>query len=653
MSLLDPARRRLVDSGSDVAAMATATAPLREAPLSPGQERLWFLLKSLPDAAAYNMAVTISLPDHLSPALARAAWDMLVDRHAALRTLITATDEGPRQRLAVDTASRPGFEVVDLATGERRSGGCGGTSSTTIPARTTTSSPRGGHSLLLLRLHAAIETELGVRLDIGELMEASRFDAMAALVGAREPVAPDAVDPLVLAAGPRAPATPAQCGVWYAEQSSPGAYHLPLRLEYREAVVPGALAVALEWLVTRHAALRTVFTPSATGLVQQVLEPPGPLLRSVDPTGNPIADQWVDRVLAADAERRFDLGVEPPVRGVAVTVASSHHVVQLTFHHIAVDGLSMDIVRRDFDRFYRTASRGRRTPPTPLVPSYLDHARMVAEHRTDPALQARAAQILEGAELRTPLPFDRPPGPARSAAGVVVAFALPEEWIVAVDRVVRSTSTTRFAVLAAAWLAFVAELSGADDLVVGTPLANRPAGLADTVGCFVNTLPLRVRVDEDTSWHGLSSAVADRVAGLLEVQEVALGEVVSRRRRAGVPEAATTFDTCFVVQDGVGVGSPQWAPSRPTASKFDLTVTLEATHDGVQGFLEARRSRLDDATAEVWARWFCAFAESLAPAPDRPAARRRLDADGADAPRGRRPQPRGPGGAGVPGRRAC
>ncbi|MDQ1739560.1 MAG: hypothetical protein QOE53_1212, partial [Pseudonocardiales bacterium] len=472
----------------------------------------------------------------------------------------------------------------------------------------------GGHSLLALRLLDLLAADLGAQLTVTELFAASRLRDLAALVDQRRSdatVAAAAIPLIPHDPDPTGPATPAQARLWYAEQAAPsGAYNLALRVDFDEPVLPTALDAAVSALAARHPTLRTLLAATGDGCGQHVQPPPARVLRWVDlsdATSRDAAGQLLDAVLAADAGRPFELAVEHPYRAVAVSLAPDRHVLQLTFHHSAVDGLSIPIIRRDLAEGYRLALRGCPPVSTPAEPSYLDHARWAAARPGRAELLERLTATLDGAPADIALPYDRTGPHTDPARGALVAFPLPPGTLRVVDELAATQDSTRFAVLAAAWCAFLSRLSRQDDLVIGTPLANRTNPVtAGLVGCFVNTLPLRVRVPGESSWAELASATGGAVAELLELQDVALDEVVSRRRQqtGGDP---LPFQTCFVVQEGEDAGvRPQWSAPRRWPVKFDLALSLEVRGEAMQAFLEGRSDRLDDATVELWARWFVA-----------------------------------------------
>jgi amino acid adenylation domain-containing protein len=484
----------------------------------------------------------------------------------------------------------------------------------------------GGHSLLALRLLDRLAADLGAQLTVSELFAASRLRDLAALVDERRSDATAATAraiPLIPHnPDPTGPATPAQARLWYAEQAAPsGAYNLALRVDFDEPVLPAALDASVSALAARHPTLRTLLAATGDGCGQHVQPPRAQVLRWVelsDATSPDAAGQLLAAVLAADAERPFELAAEHPYRAVAVSLAPDRHVLQLTFHHSAVDGLSIPILRHDLAEGYRLASRGCAPVSTPAEPSYLDYARWSAARPGRTELLERLTAALDGAPSDIALPYDRTGPHTDPARGTLVAFPLPPGTLRVVDELAATSDSTRFAVLAAAWCAFLARLSGQDDLVLGTPLANRtnPA-TAGLVGCFVNTLPLRVRVPGELSWAELAGSAAGAVAELLELQDVALEDVVSRLRQAGGD--ALPYQSCFVVQDGKDTGvRPQWSPPRRWPVKFDLTLSLEVAGEAVQGFLEARSDRLDDATVQLWARWFVGFVEALTADPGTP-----------------------------------
>src|SRR5699024_9766210 len=172
----------------------------------------------------------------------------------------------------------------------------------------------------------------------------------------------------------------------------------------------------------------------------------------------------------------------------------------LAVHHIATDGASLTPLVRDLATAYGARTGDMRSARRPLAVQFADHARhQQARHgqrsAQDPHLAAWNDR-LRGAPQEQDLPADGRRSEATTRPARTVRFAVPE----AVASSVLATSATRGASGFQTWLAALAgylhRIGAGDDIVIGSPSAGRTdPDLADLIGFFVTTLPLRLHVD--------------------------------------------------------------------------------------------------------------------------------------------------------------
>ncbi|ACY13665.1 non-ribosomal peptide synthetase [Haliangium ochraceum] len=497
---------------------------------------------------------------------------------------------------------------------------------------------RGGHSLLALRLRARLLSELGVELPIATLFAQPTLAAVAEFVEAQLAAlsqAPAERVTISRVAATSGPLSAAQRRLLFLERMQPsGAYNLPTREVFREPILIPAVARAVAQVVARHEILRTTYRDRGDEPVQEIGEVPADLLRVVDlRDADPATrDHVAQRLLEGDAARPFDLARGPVVRALLLSLDDRVHVLQFTVHHIAADGWSLPILRQDLRDAYLEALRGHASAlpadPEPRL-RYLDYARWEQRARDterEARMLARWRERLADAPDDIALPADRGRSAVADPAGKWIAFALDETVLAGVDRLAREQGTTRFAVLAAAWAAFLWRLSGQRDLVFGVPHANRPhAQLEGMVGFFVNTLPMRVQTPKGASFRALVGAVAAVAVELLELESLPFERLVEALAPARSMARAPLFEVVFGLQDGPTSGratpdrdGPEEPAlvARPCQVKYELSLTFEEASPGLMGFLEYRSARWDDATMRLWIERLRVFVRALVAAPD-------------------------------------
>jgi hypothetical protein len=172
------------------------------------------------------------------------------------------------------------------------------------------------------------------------------------------------------------PLSEAQHRLWRLHRLRPDTpiYNLQVARELRGPLDAVALRQGLAQVERRHATLRANFVERA-GAVRQVVADPGRLvLQQIDVSDQPDPMQAALRVAQQDAERPFDLEVDPLFRATLLRVDNAQHILLLTLHHIVADGWSVGIIEEELSETYR-ACREHRPAALPDLPlEYADIA---------------------------------------------------------------------------------------------------------------------------------------------------------------------------------------------------------------------------------------------------------------------------------------
>ncbi|MFD0350531.1 condensation domain-containing protein [Kitasatospora aburaviensis] len=413
----------------------------------------------------------------------------------------------------------------------------------------------GGHSLLANRLVGALRAEFGVELRLREVFAAVTVAAQAELVERLRSAAGTDGGPADGAATALPPVVPAdrtlplplsfaQQRMWLFDRFAPGnpAYHVPTAVRIGGALDPVALATALRSLTARHEVLRTVL-PEVDGVPAQRVLPVGEAPLTVrDLAGDERAEAVVDAFVA----RPFDLAAEVPLRALLLRVAPAEHVLVLVIHHIALDGWSMGVLVEDLGALYD----GRELPPLPV--QYADYARWQADRAAEGRWTGQLAHWRERLAGPLPvleLPTDRPRPAVPSLAGAVHEFELTAELTERLRALGARHGATLFMVLLAGYQTLLGRLSGAEDVLVGTPVAGRGQQELDgLVGCFVNSLALRGDLSGDPAFAELLERTRDRTLADFDCQEVPFEQVLDAVGAERDPARHPVFQTMLTLQ---------------------------------------------------------------------------------------------------------
>jgi amino acid adenylation domain-containing protein/FkbH-like protein len=402
----------------------------------------------------------------------------------------------------------------------------------------------GGHSLLAIQVVSRIRAEFHIEVPLHALFDQPTIAALAEGMNSGEWTKQVAVvHPLQrISRREPAPASFVQERLWVLDQFEPGsnAYHVPLALRLKGELNQAALEQALDEIVRRHEALRTVFALAGENVVQ-VLQPPAHLpVQRVDLRTSSEAEREneAQKIVAAEVHKPFDLARGPLVRATLIKLAANDHVFCVVMHHAISDGWSFAIFFRELEALYQAHVAGRPVPALPeLSIQSADHAQWQREMLQGATLESEVTwwkNALTGAPAAIELPHDSiTPAPER--AGALVIAKLSPEFSAAFDAFCQSQRSTPFMVCLTALAITLEKWTQQNDLVIGTVVAGRNRReLENVIGCFMNFLPLRLKLDETQTGRELLAQTRAVVLDAQTHQECPfqkIVEVVNPKRR--------------------------------------------------------------------------------------------------------------------------
>ncbi len=455
----------------------------------------------------------------------------------------------------------------------------------------------GGHSLTALRVIGALRAA-GLTLGVKDVFEGRVIARIAQRVTPlRQPVAADdavAHDPTADPRGGspsqppspdagRVPVSSAQRGLLFlAELDGVSAtYTVPVSFDLAGAVDADALAAAWDGVVRRHPMLRTVYLRDDSGFGAEALAEPPASFAVVD-LGPGATGAEVDRAVAAEEARAFDVFGAPPVRCTLVTTDGPAALV-IAAHHVAVDETSLAVILDDLSGLLH----GRE--PEPAVPFAVVAAE---EARGDPAAAARWRERLAGIPAELELPTDRPRPERASHRAHTVSAPVPGPLAERLAAVAAAEGATPLMVLQTAVATLWQALGAGDDIVLGSPVSTRhDERLARTVGYLVNTLPVRLDVAGREHLAGLLGRTRRSVLDAWEGARLPFEAIVDAVAPPRSLSRHPLFQTMVTVEHAVGAGlriPGARAVERAAgvdAARFDLAVRLRMGGAGEAGTL--------------------------------------------------------------------
>ncbi|HET7451575.1 MAG TPA: amino acid adenylation domain-containing protein, partial [Thermoanaerobaculia bacterium] len=427
--------------------------------------------------------------------------------------------------------------------------------------------------------------------------------------------------------GEPCPLSFAQQRLWFLDQLEPGGlYNVAEALRLCGPLDVDALRRALDAVVARHEALRTTFR-SVDGEPMQIVGAPAPVACPiVDLSG--AEPHEVQRRIDEETGRPFDLSRGPVLRALLLREGEDRHVLVLTIHHIATDGWSVSILFRELAAAYGAIRRGAAPVFSPLRIGYTDFSVWQRRRFSGRALDAELEywkRELAGAPPVLDLPTDRPRAGVPTWRGATHVAMLPAELVNALRFLGRMERATLFMTLLAAFQTLLHRYSGQEDVLVGSPIANRASvETEDLVGFFANTLVLRARFEGDPGFRELLARVRETALGAFDHQALPFERLVEELRPERSGAHNPLFQTMFALQnaprdplrlDGIAASA---VDVFPRLAKFDLGLFAFEGPEGIRTAWEYDTALFDSARIERMARHFVRLLGAVVEEPDRP-----------------------------------
>ncbi|HJW95775.1 MAG TPA: amino acid adenylation domain-containing protein, partial [Thermoanaerobaculia bacterium] len=430
--------------------------------------------------------------------------------------------------------------------------------------------------------------------------------------------------------GEELPLSFAQERLWFLDRLNPGdaVYNVPVAFRLTGPVDYAALEQSIRAIVARHEALRTTF-PLVQGAPRQRVEAYAAVPLQIVDLGHHATDRReveARRYCAQEGAAPFDLQYGPLLRAKLLRLSEQEHWLLLTLHHIIADGWSLGVLFQELSAFYAGFLSASAPVLDELPLQFPDYAVWQRRHLTSARLEEQLAywrNALDGVPETLAIPTDRPRPAMQTFHGSRIVFTLPSEVVAPLEELSRAEGSTLFLTFLAAFQATLARLSGQDDIVVGSPVANRDR--LDTeglIGLFVNSVLLRGDLKGDPSFRELLRRLRKTSLDAYEHQDLPFEKIVEDLRPARDLSRPPLFNVMFGFQPIEqlalsGLNCTPIAVDRDT-SKVDLTLWMMESGGAVSGELEFNTDLFDHATAERMLEQMTALLRAVGRTPDRP-----------------------------------
>jgi len=393
--------------------------------------------------------------------------------------------------------------------------------------------------------------------------------------------------------------------LWFLNQLDPNnvSYNEIFALRFLGLLNIVALEQSLNKIVERHAALRTNFTTVNGQPVQVIAESLILTVPVIDLSNLPASDREIEvqRLATEQAQKPFNLVSDPLIQATVLKLTETEHIFLLRTHHIVWDGWSLGIMFRELAAFYNDLCQ--ELPPLPT--QYPDFAVWQRQQLTGEVLDSLQTywqeQLLDAPPLLE-LPTDRARGVTQTFRGKHYRFFISKPLTEALIDLSRREKVTLFMMLLTAFQTLLYRYTGQDDIVVGSPIANRDrAEFKDLIGYFVNTLVLRTCLAGNPSFEDLLSRVRKVTLGAYAHRELPFEKLVEILQPERSLSYTPLFQVMFMLLDELPEIQMEGLRVSPLAvetgmARTDLVLCVEKTASGLIGEWEYNTDLFDDGT---------------------------------------------------------
>ena len=414
----------------------------------------------------------------------------------------------------------------------------------------------------------------------------------------------------------------AQQRLWFLEQLGDSNYLVPATSRLLGPLDVDALERSFNEIITRHDALRSTFT-TIDGQPMQIIAPRLPLTLSVlDLRHLPENERATEtRRLREEALRPFDLERGPLFRASLLRVADEEHLLLLTMHHIVSDGWSLGVLIRELATLYENFVNGTTTSLPELPIQYADFAVWQRQWLSGEVLEGQLQYWREQLGDNPPvleLPADRTRPLVPTYKGSFITCEIGKELLDALKDLSRREGVSLYMTLLAAFKTLLARYAGQDQVIVGTPIANRNRiDIENLIGFFVNTLVLRTDVSENPRFHKFLKQIREVTLGAFAHQDVPFEKLVEELKSERDMSRTPLFQVMFSLQNSpmpelkLGEVTMTLLQDDSTTAPFDLTLDITERAHALDCLLEYSTELFDRSTAQRILNHFTNLLESI------------------------------------------
>lgn len=467
----------------------------------------------------------------------------------------------------------------------------------------------GGNSLNVISLVSGISNEFQIRLPLGVVFKNTTVRKLAQVLSEQmnEREAESDEETLKVTEDKCYDLSYEQKSIWVLskiqEQST---YNIPFKLEVMGDFNITAAENAVNQIMKKHTILRTVFTEENGLPRQKIITDMNFSFHVIDKKGCEKAAQTdeIDERIEEELNYRFDLEAGPMLRGIVFCLAQQHYIVFLNIYHIVFDGYSMGVFAKDFSSYYNQQIGKNSYVQEEEVFQYAAYAELQQKAIESGKMQKHRDYWMEQLRDITDVSNSSSPSKAGEEPADYYEFTVDRALELKVIKTAETMECTKFMVLLSSYFLLLHKLTYEEDIVIGVPFNNREEEhLKDAIGFYVNTLPIRVKFKQLSTFKDLIREVKQLcIHGYTNVYP--FNKLVSELNPERNADTSPYFSTIFIFHnnpieldmEGLEVKVKEFLVKN---AKHDYKLDMQELAEGLNGRFEYRRNKLQRSSIEA------------------------------------------------------
>ncbi len=485
----------------------------------------------------------------------------------------------------------------------------------------------GGHSLLATQVVSRIRISFSQELSLRAFFQKPSIEELAKQISEAKEEAiviiekADRSNPL--------PLSFAQQRLWFIDQYQDGNsanYNMPAALQLKGDLDLNILQESFLRVIQRHESLRTCFETVDDQVYQRVLDVNSFIIEQEDLQKEKEQKTIIENYTREESQTPFNLSSEIPIRAKCLKLSKNEHIFLVTMHHIASDGWSIPIFIQELNEIYTSLKEKREAELKTLSIHYADFALWQREYLQGEKLDGLLSwwkHELEGIPETLELPLDKARPAEQTYSGNSMSTVIGTELTSKVHVLCEREAVTPFMLLETAFACLMQRYSQQDDIVIGSPIANRNhTQIEPLIGFFVNTLPLRHHIGPDKSFSDLLKESKKSILDAYDHQDLPFELLVDHLQPQRSLTHSPLFQVMFVLQNnpeetiefpGLTVGL---VPVATQSAKFDLTLSVAEVDGALQCNWEYNTDLFEEGRISRMANHFDCLLESIVSEPE-------------------------------------